>query len=409
MTHNIFVKCDVCGSIIDFKWQVGYLPKSVFRANCGRCKTLIEGILYISEDSKISYEIKNAEEIISKSDVNCDYVIPISGEILTEKMKKSQEMYTPGPFINIVGLVGIEKFVKFNQRYLNGISKIKSLKDICDRLDNLYTNKEYKYMIKLLNDDFKIKIKKNNETKIIESKYNIDFSYYKSFVDEKKYLLLKEKIFSKYKEIKHSNRNEYKRMLMNLKNEIDKSEKKLREILNLFVEKYNCFIPVLLLEYVDSSIYDEVCKNYAITTVDFDDIRNMYLRIYEVVIFASSIIVGLNDIIYRGDYEIINDSINNKNRIEDYWKMSKGNKLKYLALDEVFNIIIPKFEKDIRNAIGHEDIEYDVFNQELKYDGGKMYLIEYVFNIWDCYVNCFLLYELILDIKLDMLQMNILN
>ena len=41
MTYNIFVKCDVCGSISDLKWQVGELSKNIFRICCGKCKTLI--------------------------------------------------------------------------------------------------------------------------------------------------------------------------------------------------------------------------------------------------------------------------------------------------------------------------------------------------------------------------------
>ncbi len=125
MTHNIFVKCDVCGSIIDLKWQIGYLPKNIFKVTCGKCKTVIEGTLNTNNHKpSFSYEIINAKEIHEKIDFNCDYIIPISGEILTEKMKDGKEQFMPTPFINIVSIVNIENFSMFNQRFLKGMERI---------------------------------------------------------------------------------------------------------------------------------------------------------------------------------------------------------------------------------------------------------------------------------------------
>ena len=35
-----------------------------------------------------------------------------------------------------------------------------------------------------------------------------------------------------------------------------------------------------------------------------------------------------------------------------------------------------------------------------------MYLIEYVYNSWNCYELCLLVYEIIIDIKLELLKVN---
>lgn len=407
MTNNIFIKCDVCGSIIDLKWQIGYLKKSVFRVNCGRCKTVIEGTLYTNDNPGFSYEIKNATEIKAKLDFDCDYIIPISGEILTEKMRNGDEQFKPTPFINIVSLVGVEKFSIFNARFLNGMNQIEKLKNKCDRINELYVNKEYKYLKKMITEDFNVKRKKWDTRKILEEKYNIDLKFYNSFVNPKKYLILKEKIFKNYKKIKAISKLDYENLLNFLENDVDKFEKRIRDILNLFLENYNSFIPVLLLEYVDKIKINEIYDKYAITTVHFEDVRNLYLRIYENIIDVSTVFVGLNNIMYRGNYQKIDDTIiNKKNTIQDYKEMSKGNKIKYLTQNEIFNLLIPKFDKDIRNAIGHEDIEYDTFSQKLKYDDKEMYLMEYVFNIWKCYELCLLMYDLVLNIKLDILRKN---
>lgn len=405
MTYNIFVKCNVCESIIDLKCQIGYLPKSVFRVNCGKCKTLIEGTLYVNDSPGFSYKIKNAEEIEPKLDLICDYIIPISAEIITEKMRNGYEQFKPTPFINIVSLVGMENFSTFNSRYLNGTDKIEKLKNKCDMINELYINEEYKYLKKMIIDDFKVKRKKWNTLKILEEKYCIDLKFYNYFVDQKKYINFKEKIFKNYKKIKSINKIDYQNYLDFLKKDIDKYEKRMRDTLNLFLEKYNSFIPVLLLEYVEKAKLDEIYEKYAITTVHFEDVRNLYLRIYENIIEVSTVFIGLNNIMYRGNYQKIDDTIiSKKNKIQDYKEMSKGNKIKYLMNEEIFNLLIPKFDKDIRNAIGHEDIEYNAFSQKIKYDDKESYLMEYVFNIWNCYKLCLLMYDLILNIKLDILK-----
>ena len=109
---------------------------------------------------------------------------------------------------------------------------------------------------------------------------------------------------------------------------------------------------------------------------------------------------------YRGDYkELDNTIIPNKSTIDQYKELSKGNKIKYTLTNEIFNSILPQFDKDIRNAIGHEDIEYDIFEQKMTYKDGESYLIEYVYNIWKCYEPCLLLYEIILGTKLDILKL----
>lgn len=185
MTHNIFVKCDVCESILNLKWQVGYLPKSIFRISCGKCKTSIEGVLYTNNrDASLSYEIINAKEIEPKLEFYCDYIIPISGELLTEKIRNGEENFKPTPFMNLVNLVGIENFSIFNERFLRGIERIKTYKKICDRLNELYINKEYNYLKSMLKEDFNINIKKLDIKKLFGEKYKIDFSFYNSFTNK---------------------------------------------------------------------------------------------------------------------------------------------------------------------------------------------------------------------------------
>ncbi len=405
MTHNIFVKCDVCGSILDLKWQVGFLPKSNFIVSCGKCKSTIKGTLYTNNvDISLNYDIVNAKEI--KADFMCDFIVPISGELITEKMRKGTEQFKPTPFMNLVSLIGPNNFAIYQKRFLTGINIIENQKNMYDRLNELYFNKNFNYLKQELKQKLNIKMKKEDLKEIIEQKYKNDIRFLISFTNIKKYLNHREKIFKNINKIKGANKIEYEKLLKFLSSDIDKFEKKLNETLNIFLNHYNSFIPILLLEYVDKNKIEEVINEYAITTVNFEEVRSLYLRIYENIIQVVEVIVGLNNIMYRGDYkELDNTIIPNKNTIDQYKELSKGNKIKYTLTNEIFNSILPQFDKDIRNAIGHEDIEYDIFEQKMTYKDGESYLIEYVYNIWECYEPCLLLYEIILGTKLDILKL----
>lgn len=404
MTHNIFVKCDVCGSIIDLKWQVGFLPRSEFIISCGKCKSTIKGILYTNKrDTKLSYDIVNAKEV--KPDFKCDFIIPISGELITEKMREGTEQYKPTPFINLTNLIGFDKFSIYQKRFLSGMDIIENQKNIYDRFNELYFNKKFDYLKKELKQNLNIKMKRGNLKDILQQKYKADIRFLAFFTSMTRYTKRQEEIFKNIKKLKGQNKLKYEKLLQYFSNDIDKFEKRINETLNIFLNNYNYFIPVLLLEYVDKNKIKEVCSEYALTTVQFDDVRSLYLRIYENVMEVSRLIIGLNNIIHRGDYEKIDDVIiPGKNNIEQYKEMSKGNKVKYTITNETFCSIIPEFDKDVRNAIGHEDIEYDIFKQKLIYKDGESYLIEYVYNIWKCYENCLLIYEIILDTKFNILK-----
>ena len=50
MVENLFVKCDVCGSIIDLKWQVRYLSNTEFQISYEKCKGTIKGTFNINNN-----------------------------------------------------------------------------------------------------------------------------------------------------------------------------------------------------------------------------------------------------------------------------------------------------------------------------------------------------------------------
>ena len=330
MTNNIYIECDVCGSILDLKWQIGFLPKSEFIISCGKCKSTIKGTLYTdNKNIKLSYDIVNAKEV-EPNFKQCDFIIPISGELITEKMRPGSEQFKPTTYINLTTLVGFYNFDIYKKRFLTGIHRIENEKNIYDRFNELYFNKKFDYLKKELKQNLDIKMKRGSIKEILENKYKADINFWTSFTDIVRYRKDKEKVVKNIKKIKGANKHEYEKLLGFFSNNMNKFEKKINETLNLFINNYNSFIPVMLVEYLDKNKKEEIFHKYAITTVDFEDVRELYLRIYENIMEVSGLLIGFNNIIHRGDYAKIDGTIiNGKSTIEQYQKMSKGNKLKY--------------------------------------------------------------------------------
>ena len=62
---------------------------------------------------------------------------------------------------------------------------------------------------------------------------------------------------------------------------------------------------------------------------------------------------------------------------------------------------MPNLNNKIRNVIGHEDWEYDEYNQKIKYGNNtqEKYLLEYAYECYSMFLNCVAIYKLIVDIK----------
>lgn len=79
-------QCNVCSSITRIKVQLGWLDNYPVRIKCGNCNISIFGNVSLDqENAGFSINFKNVTplESIGKP----DYLIEVSGELLTEKMR----------------------------------------------------------------------------------------------------------------------------------------------------------------------------------------------------------------------------------------------------------------------------------------------------------------------------------
>lgn len=78
-------QCNVCNSITRIRVQLGWLENYPVRIKCGKCNISIFGNVYLDQQNAgYSIKLKNVTHL---EDIgNPEYLIEVSGELLTEKM-----------------------------------------------------------------------------------------------------------------------------------------------------------------------------------------------------------------------------------------------------------------------------------------------------------------------------------
>ena len=78
--------------------------------------------------------------------------------------------------------------------------------------------------------------------------------------------------------------------------------------------------------------------------------------------------VALNNIKYRSDINAMNPIEKNVNSLEDYIKLTKASRYHFCLDSEVYTSFLKTLvNAKLRNAIGHNDVEYDSVDQLITY------------------------------------------
>lgn len=133
-----------------------------------------------------------------------------------------------------------------------------------------------------------------------------------------------------------------------------------------FMMVYQRLIPALAIQYCKDDSFD--FEREGSTTSSFDSVKQFYLDAYEALGNLMIIPVALNNIKYRSDINSMNPIENNVNSLEDYIKLTKASRY-HLCLDsEVYTGFLKILvNAKLRNAIGHNDVEYNSVDQLITY------------------------------------------
>ncbi|KQL47787.1 MULTISPECIES: hypothetical protein [Bacillus] len=400
-------QCNVCSSITRIKVQLGWLDNYPVRIKCGNCNISIFGNVSLDqENAGFSINFKNVTplESIGKP----DYLIEVSGELLTEKMRPytgDMDTFFSPFFKNGVFSMG-ENIGNFKQSTIHFLHKIENEWPTVKRINELWFNENHTYLPKEIHKILnKTQFPADNKLELLRAVHFLSSVFTNTFA-RKYFDGITDHIFKEFRNI--NDNSQLILMAQHFENNINDYEQKIFGIINKFIEKFHMFIPIYGLDFYSEQNYkeDEI-KKLGLTTVDFEDIKDFYIDTFEDIGDILNLVVAYNNLKHRADFKKMKENVlKDIVDIEDYVKMrNKGRKLEFINGEESFDkIFVSKVDNRLRNAIGHRSYTYDVITQELTYfpsgDQKKgtpesIYLTEFVLECFQLMRSCIGLAELV--------------
>ncbi|EDT73917.1 SEC-C metal-binding domain-containing protein [Clostridium butyricum] len=416
MITRVYVKCPVCGKITLVRYQMGFLEEHPIRFRCGNCGISIEGKYYKHDGIKF----QNGIVIINKEE-KVDYVIASSGELLTDKLEKVvnfEQTIKPGPFIGAMMIMEENGYEKLKEQLLSVLDFRDKFAYSIQNINDLYFRNTH---IDLLKNELRkiLPIKGfplENKLDILRAVRHVNIIPFISFMGDE-FESIDNFLISKIMYILNNNIEELEKFSKYLYDDglLYSWEKQISVMYSQMLQQLNKFIPIINLQYYNITL-DQAEKDYAITTVSFEEIEQLYVNLYELIADVIPLVVGMDNILERNDFQLLKTghpivkkggvpiiSLDELVNIKE-----KGIRVNYIDGSGVFEkLIYGKLDKDVRNSIGHFNYENeDVFNQTIKFKHLKnanrtveKSLIRICSEIWDMYLTLFSLSELIYNLK----------
>lgn len=417
MLHRTQIQCLSCNSVILVRVQMGHLKKHPIRVHCGNCKVLIYGEYNNGVDLTTDniFKFDNATEVY---DLTSDYTIDVSGEFLTPKIQKYTNDKDLGfsPFmVNFHRMYGVVnndvKIVKFSTDYSQFLKFIETDWPYIRRINELWLGHNYHLLDNQLRDMLPVNIFSlgNNvdryrgihylTIKSFGSVLPDNFIEYTATSIGDVFLETDNLTLSRLSQFFHDN------------DLYDVYYDRFLKIFNSFIRIYPSLIPVLGLNYMTEK---PDLETLGLASVAFDDVKNFYEECFECIGELSIIPVACNNMIYRNDINNMSDlgiseKLSKVKTLTDFKNIwGKGDKLKFLNSDELFNLLLNYSSNNrLRNAITHGDYKYDGVNQLIEYKSSKgieyVYLSEFIQDLIAQFHTIIVLFEMFYRINVHSL------
>lgn len=368
MVHNSYIKCQVCGSITRVRLQVGHLKQHPIVVTCGKCGISLCGKVTIGQiEPSLKFEFTNADVIGDRSFSKCNYIVECSGEFPVKKQceEDSSNIINISPFIRqmmrMQGTDVYEKFVSAVARLNQTAEKWSSYKRIID----LFQNKS-EYLIQEIKKEFHGPLFScNNEAEILRSVHNIEvIGFYSPLRRE----ILDNLEFSD--DILRLNPVQMKAFIAFLNSHegyhLEEIQSQIYSLLDDFIDVYPALIPAISLQYSGEDSFDY--EDEGTTTSTFDTVKQFYLNAYETLGNLIVIPIALNNIKYRGNIDISATVDGKAPTLEEYIKLTKAQRFHFCVDTEIYTDFLGiNVNAKLRNAIGHNDVNYDTASQLITY------------------------------------------
>lgn len=369
MVYNEFIRCEVCGCITRIRLQVGWLDEHPVAVTCGKCGISLKGKVKIGQDTLgLKFEFENAERVNAAPTTIPDYVVECSGEFTTIKMCDGwclqENLITP--FIRYQQKSGNFDNYKSFGNSVNTLKQTASIWPQYKRVLQLYKdgNQEYlKQEIKKLFPEEYIMCR--NELEIMRAVRMIEVH---GFLSPLKPVILDFPQIGS--DILKLDKEKMNCLIEYLNTHDGYSLKQMQEQINTllgeFIVAYPYLIPALSLQFCDEGSVDFELEGT--TTSTYEDVKQFYLDTYETLGNLLIIPAAIDNIKNRGD---ANNFIENDAGIVSLNKFitaKKGNRFHLYNRNELYmRTIDVKYNQKLRNAIGHNDVEYETVTQKIIY------------------------------------------
>lgn len=412
MQGNYFVKCPFCDAIADVKYQFGYSKGHPIRFKC-KCGISIRG--EYREGSGVVFE--NAT-VMSK-DVWPDYVVHSSGEFLTVPpylVNCKKDIMQPTTLIFSTQKMNYPAFMK----ELDHVVNYRDYRwNIVRAINELYLSENKELLIKTIKDSY------NQITRYVPLNTDMDISRAIYIINQFQFLdydgkgvtkTVTDLFVSNFKK----NTLETQQLVKFVDNIgiITEWRVKIFNICNQIFEKIDLLIPAIGVDYYKENVEEVLSGGMSITTTSFEEVKQLYVDLYELICGSAIILIGLDNIILRKDYNAMRPDIDEtlKKSIKNLTKVlemqNKGNILKVIDFNAPFeSLVCDSLNSDIRNAIGH--FSYDSseiagsYGQKIRFYDGKnktsyteQSLVQICYDIWHMYKSLGVFNEVIYRIEM---------
>lgn len=375
MVTQIYIICDYCKTKFRLRWQVSDQAAHIL-IRCPKCNTKIKGYLKTGDDRTLT--VYNAKE--TKDESHVDFVQEVSSEFVTHKMKSAKDFTVClSPFIRSANTNFSNCF-----QYLSFIENHPNEAEV---VQDLYSAKSSSYLKQKLKDENNIYI---NLSKAQIKNYKLN-SQVDLLMACHQYIMvsllcsgLNKSIAQKMDMILELSKNNLTQVkafskLLDDNGYYGRLSSKFPELVDIYNKNYLSLIAPLMISDISTVNLDE----FGLSSVDYEDLLELYRKSYEFIGEFIIYIIGLNNISERGDF---NSFTTGTSDIEEKVKnVDKYNRIQsFVKTGEKFSEgYCDTLNKRIRNSEAHFNVEYDVFTQKItfisrgkKTETEELYLLE---------------------------------
>lgn len=411
MQASSYYKCNICGKVCNLKYQMGYSKKHPIRYKCS-CGVAIRGEFQDGVGISFDNAVKINEQVIP------DFVVHSSGEFLTlppYAVKSFEDTMLPSSFILATQMMDYENF---QIEFTNVINYRDNYHSLVRAINELFDAHNRDLLLSTIRRNFDACVDPlplNNEADILRAMSIINQLQF-MHQGEKNHVKKTTDLFQIISAEHAQEVSNYIVFLSQL-DRINEWKRGINTICGQVYDKIDLLIPVIGIDFYKKDKGAMLSGAFAITTTCFEDIKQLYVDLYELICNLAILAIGFDNIVLRNDYNVIRQIQGlNVKTLDDVSKMrNKGNIIKLIDTDAPYEALMCTcLDSDIRNSIGHfsynseeiisshgQTIRFYDFNNRSKYTDQT--LVHICYDIWQMYKCLGIFSNLIYHIEMHLL------